>query len=394
MNVLIVSDIFFSEEPGGSSRIVWEIGRRFVAMGHRVQVLAGGKPGLKIEETFEGIRVLRYARSRWNFFRDYHAVEEASRSITDPIDVIYILHPFSGIAIQRIQRFARVPMIYFFNSSWSLEYLIRRSFGRTPMPWHRWIANRFDALERRALLHSDRVLTISKYITDLLLSRHPVDPGKIVPISLGADVQRFAPHVTVSEARKRLQWTEGKTHLLSVRNLEPRMGLENLIDAMADLREKEESLHLTIIGNGSLRSFLQNHASERGVDGHVTFLGEVSDEVLSLAYQAADLFVLPTRELEGFGLVTVEAMASGCPVVATPVGATPEILGGFDAGLLAKDAGAKEIGAAIARFLARRSEWPELRKRAARYARENYSWETVVRRINKVAEGLLNPVKR
>ncbi len=393
MNILIVSDIFFSEEPGGSSRIVWEIGRRFAGTGHRVQVLAGGKPGLKTEETVEGMRVLRYVRSRWNFFRDYRAAEAASRSLTGPIDVIYILHPFSGAAIQRVARFAKVPMIYFFNSSWPLEYLIRRSFGRTPRPWHRWIADRFSTLERRTLLRSDRILTISKYITDLLLTSHPVDPAKIVQISLGADVERFAPKNSVADARMRLRWPEGRTHLLSVRNLEPRMGLENLIDALAELRTKDGSLQLTIIGSGSLRSFLETHARERRVEEHVTFLGEVSDEVLALAYQAADLFVLPTRELEGFGLVTVEAMASGCPVVATPVGASPEILGGFDPSFLAKDASAREIGAAIARFLTRRDQWPELRERAARYARENYSWETVVRKITQVAEDLLNPVK-
>ncbi len=121
----------------------------------------------------------------------------------------------------------------------------------------------------------------------------------------------------------------------------------------------------------------------------MTFLGEVDDDALALAYQAADLFVLPTRELEGFGLVTVEAMASGCPAVATPVGASPEILGPFDPALLSRDVGPAAIKDVIQNFLARRPEWPALRARAARYARERYSWDRVVADLEKIAVNMI-----
>src|SRR5205814_7616551 len=85
-------------------------------------------------------------------------------------------------------------------------------------------------------------------------------------------------------------------------------------------------VQLLLGGAGSLREPLEAQARASGLDKHVSFLGFVPEVELPAFYQAADVFVLPTRELEGFGLVTVEALACGTPVLGTRVGATPEIL--------------------------------------------------------------------
>ena len=95
---------------------------------------------------------------------------------------------------------------------------------------------------------------------------------------------------------------------------------------------------MLIGGAGSHRAALERQVGELGLDKHVTFLGFVPDADLPRYYQAADVFVLPTRELEGFGLVTAEALACGTPVLGTPVGATPELLETLDPGLVFQDA--------------------------------------------------------
>jgi glycosyltransferase involved in cell wall biosynthesis len=83
---------------------------------------------------------------------------------------------------------------------------------------------------------------------------------------------------------------------------------------------------IEIVGDGPERDFLTRLAADRGVGGRVCLRGRLSDSDLALAYQAADLFVVPTLELEGFGVIVVEALGYGCPVIATRCGALPELL--------------------------------------------------------------------
>ena len=110
---------------------------------------------------------------------------------------------------------------------------------------------------------------------------------------------------------------------------------------------------LAIAGSGSLAAGLERLARELGVADSVFFLGRVPDDDLPALYAAADLFVLPTVAYEGFGMATIEALASGTPVVGTPVGATPELLRGLDPRLVASGSGPEELADAIGGALAR-----------------------------------------
>ena len=119
-----------------------------------------------------------------------------------------------------------------------------------------------------------------------------------------------------------------------------------------------------------------------GLDKHVTFLGFVTEAELPRYYQAADVFVLPTRELEGFGLVTAEALACGTPVLGTRVGATPELLEPLDARLVFQDASAEAMAADLAALLARlagdAAAAGDLRAACRRHAEARFGWDHVV----------------
>src|SRR2546426_10110498 len=97
------------------------------------------------------------------------------------------------------------------------------------------------------------------------------------------------------------------------------MGLDTLIRAMATVRERFPRVLLLIGGSGSLRPLLETITISLALSDHVRFLGFVPERDLPAYYGAADAFVLPTRELEGFGLGTVEALACGMPVLGTPL---------------------------------------------------------------------------
>jgi glycosyltransferase involved in cell wall biosynthesis len=114
----------------------------------------------------------------------------------------------------------------------------------------------------------------------------------------------------------------------------------------------------------------------------VQLLGLVPDDELRDWYRAADIFVLPTVELEGFGMVTIEALACGTPVVGTPVGATPELLTRLDPRLLAESSAPPDIAAAIRRTLRMLDD--EFRDRCRKYAMERFSWEVVAKQWEDV----------
>ena len=105
------------------------------------------------------------------------------------------------------------------------------------------------------------------------------------------------------------------------------MGLENLIEAIAVVRQTFPELLLLIGGRGYLKQALQQRINSLGLEQNIQLLDFIPAEQLPDYYRAAELFVLPTLHYEGFGLVTLEALACGTPVVATPVGASTRNIG-------------------------------------------------------------------
>ena len=222
-------------------------------------------------------------------------------------------------------------------------------------------------------------------------------PSALVKISGGVDVEHFQPAPDRrGRCGRRLGLPLDRPIALTVRNLEARMGLDRLIEAMVTLVRRVPDVLLLIGGSGSQRAALDALVRARGLDKHVTFLGFIPEGDLPRHYQAADVFVLPTRELEGFGLVTAEALACGTPVLGTPVGATPELLEPLDADLVFRDATAEAMAEDLAALLTRLAADPaaaaRLRTACRAYAEARFGWEHVVddleRTLRDVAGGV------
>jgi glycosyltransferase involved in cell wall biosynthesis len=166
--------------------------------------------------------------------------------------------------------------------------------------------------------------------------------------------------------------------LFTVRNLVPRMGLENLLEAMTMLGEEQRNLLLLIGGEGQLRPRLEELIRSRGLQDSVQLLGFVPEDQLAKYYQASDMVVLPTLQLEGFGLVTVEALACGTPVMGTPVGAIPEVLSTVDPLLVTEGTDGLSLAKTLRLLLKRFRDQPGERERFSKKGREvverRYNW--------------------
>ncbi len=376
LTIVTATDIIQSDDEGGSGRVAWETSKQLAALGHRVIVVTRGAAGAKDRAAQEGLEVYRYRGSPLRF-------ASAARDILrrfGKVDALYLHHPYTGLLAQL--NFRGVPSAYVFHSPWAEEYAIRaRARGLGALRRGPGLLAR-RLMERRAIAKSGAVLAASVFMAERLKAAHGL-AARVLP--LGVDTGKFAPAADRAEVRRGLGIDESGFLVFTVRNLEPRMGLENLVEAAADAARTVPGTRVIIGGRGSLRAKLEGLIGSSGLSGTVRLAGYIPEEELPLYYQAADLFVLPTRELEGFGLVTLEALACGTPVLATPVAANVEVLGGFDGSLLLKGYGPAEIAAGITAFAA----LPEARKEALRarcrsFVEENYSWKKYASGTEKV----------
>ena len=222
---------------------------------------------------------------------------------------------------------------------------------------------------------------------------HGIPADRIIVNPGGADLKRFKPPENRTVLKKELGFPEGKINLLTIRNLEPRMGLDNLFQSIFILKRKKIDVHLTVGGEGVESNNLESLIVELGLESYIKLIGFIPSELLPDFYGAADFFVLPTRSLEGFGLVTPESMACGTPVLGTPVGGTKEILSNFDLQFLFADispeAMAEGIERAISEYPVKSKKYEDLRIRCRRYVEKNYSWQRHVDQLKSILDELI-----
>src|SRR5207249_3786898 len=151
-----------------------------------------------------------------------------------------------------------------------------------------------ECLERRALRQSDRMMVLSEFSLSQLGEIHRIPVEKVVVIPGGVDADRFRPAADRAGLRRDLGLPEGPL-LLTVRNLEPRMGLDSLITAMRTVLTERPDCRLAIGGSGRIKEQLAQQVRELGLEHAIRFLGFIPEERLPDYYAAADLFVLPTR---------------------------------------------------------------------------------------------------
>jgi glycosyltransferase involved in cell wall biosynthesis len=210
----------------------------------------------------------------------------------------------------------------------------------------------------------------------------------------GVDLKRYFPADDRKNLRHVFDIPIDKLILFSVRNLVPRMGLENLLYAFAKVADALPDTYLVIGGTGPLKNALIGLTKTLGLNERVRFTGFIPDEQLSSYYRMADIFILPTLELEGFGLVTLEAMATGLPVLGTPVGGTKEILDRFDSNFLFSDTSADSIADLIIRKYHLKKEnpqaWDEICQSCHRFVEKYYSWDRNLDSLEDLYYSLLN----
>ena len=188
-----------------------------------------------------------------------------------------------------------------------------------------------------------------------------------------------------AEARRMLGIAEDERYLFTVRGHGPRYGLDVAVRAIAPLA-RAGRCRFCLAGDGPLRPSLEALSRELGVEDRIHFPGRLDDEALTLWYEAADLFLLPTTALECFGLITLEAFAFGCPVLSTDACALPETMAPIMPDFLVPAGDEAALRAKLEAFLDGRLV-PPPPERLLEYLEERYGESQVLPKLFALLEG-------
>lgn len=322
------------DRPGGLNRYVRDLHAALAENGVQLRTVVLG-PGAEAPHSVvvAGDESASLPQRLWSYARAAHR-EAADQTI---VDVHFVLFSWWPVMIGRLRHH---PLIVHFHGPWAEESAVSGRSGA--------LSIRIKSLmERQIYQRATRLIVLSEAFKHLVVDRYGVRAELVEVVPPGVDLDRFTPGR--AEARARLG-IETEQVVFAARRLVPRMGLDILIQAWAML-PANKGRQLRIAGDGSERSRLQSQIADLGLTESVHLLGRVDEHLLVDHYRAADVCVVPSVALEGFGLVVLEALACGAPTIVTDVGGLPEVVGDLDPSLVVLsgqiDALAERLAAAL-----------------------------------------------
>jgi glycogen(starch) synthase len=372
LSVLQLGEGWFTERAGGLNRFYRDLLQHLPRTGVEVRGLTVGSVEVGRET---GGRVEAFSTAsaplplRW--WRVRRAV---SRALACDRFSLVASH-FSLYTFPVLDLIGPRPLVIHFHGPWASE-------GKAEGTW-RMNTSVKALLERLVYRHGTRFIVLSDAFRDVLHRSYRVPMDRIRVVPGGVEADRFATSVNRREARKQLDWPQSRPIVLTVRRLARRMGLENLIEAMNEVRKSAPETQLFVAGKGALVKTLTAQVHSLGLENNVRLLGFLPDEHLPLAYRAADLTVVPTVALEGFGLTTVESLAAGTPVLVTPVGGLPEVVSDLSPELVLSGTGTGPLAEGLIAVLTGGLTMPDA-EACQLYARTHYAWPVIADRVRKV----------
>jgi phosphatidylinositol alpha-1,6-mannosyltransferase len=236
-----------------------------------------------------------------------------------------------------------------------------------------------------ACSRANTVFAVSKYTAARVRPAVPDDiPLMILPP--GVDTERFRPDISGHEVRERYDLV-GAPVAVCISRLVTRKGQDILIRGWRKVLQRVPEARLLLVGDGPSRPRLEALTAEKGITGSVTFAGQVSEEELPSYYAAGDVFTMPCRsrkgglEVEGFGIVFLEAAAVGLPVVAGNSGGAAEAVEDGETGLVVDGTKVDEVASATAELLEDPARAATMGKQGRLRVEQDFAWPRVIERL-------------
>lgn len=378
MRLLLVTQDF-PPDVGGIQTYAWELARRLADATERMEVIAPHRPSYERVDETAPFRVTRVrGRPDWLPITGCRAVVQRARALQPHIS-FHAQWQTVGTALlaRAITGWPRRIVC----AAHGRELLFN---GLAGIPGGAAVYQRL----RHVLLHRvDRFVPVSHY-TGRLLRQQDVPLERIRVVPNGTDPDRFQPQ-NADALRARLGIADNAV-LLTVGRLVPRKGLDTTLRALPAIAASIPTVTYLIAGTGPDRTRLERLAERLGIRNRVRFRGQVPYADLPTYYSAADLFVMPSREdrpdVEGFGLVFLEANACGTPVVGARSGGIPDAIVAGETGVLVPPGQPEALATSICHLLSDPDKLRRMEAAGRRYVVKEASWEHVTAQLQRVIE--------
>jgi len=375
LRVLIVSDVSAQTIHGGAERMLHHHIRALHAAGAKVSILtrqpeADAAILVKLDHGIDehrlrfhgdkGRKGLLQLRTEANIWWQMHR----------EFDVIIAEQPFVMWAL--MQAGCKLPRLQICHSFAFEEYATRHG-----LDWnirHRLVTYGMQKLEKSVYQSAQSYLVLSDFMSLRLQSFFNI-PDKQITIAAGGIDGFDLPWEEHAKIRQSI-WGEDANlpTIVTLRNLVPRTGVDLLIQTAAIVHIDRPDVRWNVMGSGTLLEPLKRLRDTLNMHDIIAFSGFLAEKKVHQQLWSADLFMLPTRSLEGFGLVTLEANALGLPVIATPVGANSEVVPWHPLNRIAEHATPEALAKVVLHYLDALPNFEE-RQKLATETEEHFAWQ-------------------
>jgi len=381
--LLIVTHTFLPH-VGGIERVVYEQGTRLMRMGFEVTVLTS-KMNTPQRYSVGGVEVYCYdsLNAAFGLGIPYPVPQvncfEPFYKLVNQASLVHVHgHPYlSSLYAAKLARLLGKPVVLTQHNTF-IEY-------ESGLWDHiEWLND--ATVGKQVIKSSDLVTTVSNATRRYVLSLG-ADPIRTKVLRNGVDVDRFKPSSTARDSvRKKLGIDPEAIVIVTVRRLVYKNGIDTLIESARIALKQNPRLVFLAVGTGPDRDDVQAKIQQLGISGEFKLAGFVSDADLPAYYNAADVFVLPSKSGEGLPLVALEAMSTGLPVIATNVGGIREVMTGSCGKLIPADE-PEQMADAIIEFS--KMGLSEVKSVVRSVAERAFSWEENVKRLMETYEELI-----
>jgi glycogen(starch) synthase len=373
---------------GGLARHVRKLSEQLVANGVEVHVLTRGGGHLPHEEDRHGVIVHRVREPEFpkdpsafvHWVRDMNSDMRAfALELTEQVqfDLVHSHDWLVAAAAERIARRAGLPWLVTVHAT---------EFGRHQGWVQHYPQSHIHSVERKMVRSADQVITCSYFMQGHVAGVFGVPRSRISVIPNGIDPCDLQPRDDLPSLRRRFAAPDERL-VLMVGRLVYEKGFHLALDALAPIIRRQKNVRFVVAGTGTAEAELKRQARRLRLTGHGTFLGWVGDDMLHSLYRIAEIVIVPSI-YEPFGLVALEAMASGCLCVVADTGGLREVVPeDGSVGLRFRSRDADALGAVLEQVLTDDA----VREQVVAEAREHvlqFDWAEVARRTTEVYAAL------